>query len=100
LDTWWDPKVVAAPFTDQLWLALLVAIVVNGCALYAIEWDGPDFEDEPTLLGGVAKSIFLTAFLIGGAAAHTPITFTGRFLLIGWSVTMVTLVSWYTADLA
>jgi len=92
--------VMTRPFSPLLWGLLGGTILVTSIAIYMLEWDGPDFEDVSTRVGGLAKSVYLTCIVLPGIGAHEPTTGPARALMFSWGLILVILISWYTADLA
>ena len=92
--------VIFSPFDVELWLAILAAMVMSALALYLVEYDMPDFADTETFLGGLGTSMWLSFGMFTGAGNHAPSTAAGRVLLSSYSLLVVFIISWYTADLA
>eukprot|EP00930_Biecheleria_cincta_P045737 TRINITY_DN31517_c0_g1_i1.p1 TRINITY_DN31517_c0_g1~~TRINITY_DN31517_c0_g1_i1.p1 ORF type:complete len:523 (-),score=57.11 TRINITY_DN31517_c0_g1_i1:353-1921(-) len=99
-DFWEIASQLLKPFTPTLWIAVACLFLVNAVVLFMLEWDQEDFQDEKTIIGGVSHSLYLSTMLLTGAGAHNPHSMIGRFFSASWGLTLLLIVSWYTADLA
>ena len=57
-------------------------------------------EEAGSRIKGALKSLYWSLMLFSGGGESAPRTAPGRMLLVVWTLLVLTLVSWYTADLA
>jgi len=96
-----------APFDANLWLAIVVAVFVAGGVMYGLEKeymhetleDGRKFVG-PSLCQVIGMSMYLSAALFVQTGAHEPRSPSGRLFMVFWGLTVLVLLSCYTASMA
>mmetsp|Transcript_11323 Transcript_11323/g.26351 ORF Transcript_11323/g.26351 Transcript_11323/m.26351 type:complete len:419 (-) Transcript_11323:234-1490(-) len=89
------------PFSTDLWVTMLCAVVVSAAAYHVLE--GRDNEDDlgdGGKVNKVGRALHHSFAAFTGAGGFTPQTVWGRFLTLSWTFLVLLVVSAYTANLA
>lgn len=90
-------RAVFEPFSNELWVLILVFLIVFGLVLGMIERGGGDFEDTKAPL---TVSSYMALLGYSAGPNHAPITPGGRIVYLGFGWLICILGATYTANLA
>jgi hypothetical protein len=88
------------PLEPAMWGMCVVAALVVSMAYWYLEnkEDGSDLDRDSSMHNGIA-SFFVSMLLLTGGGSPAPRTFAGHFLLVGWSLFVLIVISSYSANL-
>ena len=90
----------AGPLEPAVWGMSVLAAFVVGMAYWFLEnsVDGSDLDRDASSHNGIA-SFFGSLLLFTGGGGPAPRTFSGHFLLVGWSLYVLVVINGYAANL-
>ena len=95
-----------APFTTELWIAIVCCVLLSGFILWLLERDADHSDDHDFLpedgdKENLAKSLWLSMGTYNAAlVTHSPLTTLGRLFSISYALLVFVIINSYTANLA
>ncbi|CEM18564.1 unnamed protein product [Vitrella brassicaformis CCMP3155] len=88
-----------APFSWEAWTIIAVSILYYAVSMCLFEWNQEEMIEHKDPLARLAKSSWLTITTFTQLDGHTPNTWAGRFLQVGFALFVVLIVAAWTANL-